>query len=353
MSLIELLICASLTACSAWLAASEIALFSLSRFQLRALKDSQRGPYKKIKRLLADPGGLLVALLVLNEVVNIALSAFVAKMVSSDGGPKHWAATQFPAVPGWLVDTAGGILFTAPLVLLFGEITPKVVAARANELIATLNAGALSVIYDALKPVRKTLQALVNAVARRVSPQGPTGEHGTGDEKQLLRESDFLMMIEEGQKEGAVHPSEVELIKNVFELDDTTVAEIATPLSQVQSISELTTLKTALQTVRTHKYSRIPVVTPNRKQIVGVLYSKDLLKAKLEPELLNLTVKAVMRKPISVSSSVRLNSLFRKMMQQKTHMAVVVNESTTVGIVTMSDVLESLFEDVLPEGQED
>jgi len=152
MSILELIICGSLVACSAWLAASEIALFSLSRFQLRALKDTQRGPYKKIKRLLADPGGLLVALLVLNEVVNIALSAFIAKAVSSDEGPKLWAAAHFPSVPGWLVDTAVGVLFTAPLLLLFGEITPKVIAARANELIAFLAGGMHALASHAQRP---------------------------------------------------------------------------------------------------------------------------------------------------------------------------------------------------------
>jgi putative hemolysin len=354
MSFLEIFICAVLLATSACLAASEIALFSLSRFQLRALKDVDRVPYKKIKRLLADPGGLLVTLLVLNEIVNVALSAFMASIISRDDGPKLWAAAHFPSVPGWAVDTAMGVLITTPLLLLLGEVTPKVIAARANELIAPLTARPLTAIYDALKPVRLTLRWIVDFVSRRARLPGdrsPAGENS--DDQHLLKESDFIMMVEEGQREGALNPGEVELIKNVFDLDDTTVAEIATPLAQVQSLSELTTVKTALQSIRAHKYSRIPVVTANRKDIVGVLYSKDLLKARLEPEMLNLTVKALMRRPVSVGANVRLNSLFRKMMQQKTHMAVVVGESGPVGIVTMSDVLESLFEDVLPESPAD
>ena len=85
MTLFEFIICGLPIAISAYLSSSEIALFSLSRFQLRALKDLERGPHKKIKRLLADQGGLLITILVLNEMVNIALSAFMAPSVLTGG----------------------------------------------------------------------------------------------------------------------------------------------------------------------------------------------------------------------------------------------------------------------------
>ncbi len=143
----------------------------------------------------------------------------------------------------------------------------------------------------------------------------------------------------------------------MLELDDTTVAEVYTPLPQVQTVTERTTLRSALNMVRSLRYSRIPVTsmsgTQGRRQVVGVLYSKDLLRARLQPELLGMTVEALMRRPLTVSPATRLSGLFRKFKQQKTHMAVVQGETgDALGIITMSDVLETLFEDVLPDPDE-
>src|SRR5581483_6883881 len=87
----------------------------------------------------------------------------------------------------------------------------------------------------------------------------------------------------EGHREGAIGESELELIKNVFEFDDTTVASILTPISQVQTLGLKTPVRTAIQAVRSQNYSRVPVTGRDRKEVVGILYAKDLLRAKLHP----------------------------------------------------------------------
>jgi putative hemolysin len=358
MSALQLLACVILASISAWLSASEIALFSLSRFQLRSLKERFRAAHRKAKRLLSDPGGLLVTILVVNEVVNVALSSIITQSIALS--PKPGFANRLP-IPHWALSTLLGLLITTPIVLLLCDITPKVIASRANRLIAPLTAGPLTVLYNLFKPVRIVLNAIVKRVADWATPSTQATEQEGGEEEEadrkILRESDFLLMIEEGHKEGAIQQNELELIKNVFELDDTSVAEVFTPLPQVQTLTEKTTLKSALNMMRSQKYSRIPVTAaatgPSRRQVVGVLYSKDLLRAKLEPGLMTLTVDTIMRKPLFVSPSMRLNSLFRKFKQQKTHMGVVQGPGgEAIGIITMSDILDALFEDILPEDQE-
>jgi putative hemolysin len=400
-SALELLACVALASVSAWLSASETALFSLSRFQLRSLKERFRSSHRKIKRLLADPTGLLITLLVVNEMVNIALSSIIAETLSEmieTIPPSHFIRSL--PIPSWILTTVLSLLISTPLVLMLCEITPKMIGARANRLIAPLTASPLTVLYDSFRPARFVLSKLVVLVAKWTTPRGyaaatgsapppgpseasprddadtnqnpapstsPDAHHsletavdsssprdGHPPERKLLRESDFLLMVEEGHREGAVQHAELELIKNVFELDDTTVAEVFTPLPQVQTLTERTTLRSALNMMRSQKYSRIPVTAgpgaPARRKVVGILYSKDLLKARLDPERMDMTVDALMRKPLFVSHTVKLNSLFRKFKQQRTHMAVV--QATTgeaLGIVTMSDVLETLFEDVLPD----
>ena len=365
MTSFELISCLFLLSISAFLAASEIALFSLSRFQLRSLKESFRSGYWKVKKLLGDPGGLLITILVVNEVVNIALTAIVTSALSrarADLAGSHWWG--WLGSPGWVLDTLLGIAVAAPLVLFFGEVTPKVFAARANQLVSTIAVGPLLVIYDLLKPVRLFLKRTVYTVARigggpaqkiqmgrvRLDEKGrPVGEQGAEGER-ILHEADFLLMLEEGHKEGAIRQSELELIKNVFEFDDTTVASVYTPLSQVTTLPLSTPVRAALQTLRGPRYSRVPVLSADRKQIVGVLHSKDMLRAKLEQSLLDRTVESLVRRPLFVHSTLRLNSLFRKFKQQRTHMAIVQDqEGVTLGVVTMSDVLDALFEDIFPD----
>src|SRR5690606_21249484 len=125
---------------------------------------------------------------------------------------------------------------------------------------------------------------LVRTVSRW-SDRG-SGKESESKHDKILKESEFLLMLEEGHREGAIQEGELELIRNVFQLDDTTVREVYTPIYQTQTVSAHTTVKGALQAMRGEKHSRIPVISANRKQVLGILFAKDLLRARMEPELL-------------------------------------------------------------------
>lgn len=348
MTSLEFLLCAALVSISAFMSSTEIALFSLSRFQLRALKEHLRpSHHKKIKQLLADPGGLLITILVLNELVNISLSTLITEAVSKSGLAE---APLFSGFPSWAVNMAAGTLVTAPVVLLLCEITPKVIGARANQLISSLSSPPMHLVYRLMKPVRVSLTFLVQIVSKWTNRgEGKEIHHHDEAGQPILKESDFMLMVEEGHKEGAIDESEMSLIQRVFELDDTTVEEVLKPLNQTLTLQASTSVQTALSAIQTQKYSRIPVVSAPRK-VVGVLYSKDLLRTKMDPALMKAPVTEVMRKPLVVNQSLRLNSLFRKFKQERTHMAVVQGSNgDALGVVTMSDVLSAIFEDLLVE----
>ncbi|HUP58168.1 MAG TPA: CNNM domain-containing protein [Bdellovibrionota bacterium] len=353
MNSIELLSCLVLVAVSAYMSASEIALFSLSRFQLRSLKETFPSGYRRMKQLLSDPGGLLITILVVNEVMNIWLGTIITGAVSRVRAQSSYADQSLLFFPPWAVDTVLGLLATAPFVLFFGEITPKVIAARANQLIATLAIGPLSFVYSAFAPVRMVLKRLIATVSRWAGDEATAFAHSTEpDGERILKESDFLLMLEEGHKEGAIGQNELDLIKRVFQFDDTTVSSIFTPLSAVQTLPGKTTARSAIQSVRSQMYSRMPITGDDKKKVVGILYAKDLLRAKLQTDLPNVTVDTLMRKPLFVPPTMRLNALFRRFKDQKTHMAVVESPSgDALGVVTMSDVLETLLEDLLPDDE--
>lgn len=344
-------LCLILILISGYISSAEIALFSLSRFQLRAIKEHLRpSVYQTIKRLLADPGGLLMTVLVLNEIVNISISSIITHAsVALESDPTSTASLGH--LPSWIQNSLRGTLITVPIILFFCEITPKVIGARANQLIASVTAETLAVLYTLFKPVRTALGWILLKVFR-LKGSVPHGIDGAGNTPAVLKESDFLLMLEEGRREGAIRENELSLVKKVFELDDAKVIDSLKPLSEVVTIPAQTTIKFALTLIQNQKYSRIPVIN-SAKKIVGVLYAKDLLRAKLDPELLPMNISAIMRKPIFVPPNLRLNTLFHRLKRERTHLAVVISEQgNTLGIVTMGDVLATLFEDLLSEDEE-
>lgn len=359
MSSIELLICFALIGTSAFLSGSEIALLSLSRFQLRHIRDHFRGAHRKIRKLLSDTSGLLVSILVSNEVVNISLATIIANALArnwGDTGPWfiHWIPASWVATtPDWLLQTLTGLALTTPVLLIFCEASPKVIAARLNHVIAPIVVTPLYWIYTIYLPVRMALLGLVGFLARRIGLGNRAKAADPASGPTMLREDDFMLMVEEGHKEGLIHPNEVDLIQNVFQLDDTPVSDVCTPISSVLAISAAATADEAAAMIQKSRHFRMPVYDGSRRDIVGILYAKDLIFAKLHETGPKRTARDFMREPYFVPLQMRLNRLFKLFKTERKHMAIVRNEQNVcVGVITMNDVIEALFDDFFPEPQE-
>jgi len=350
----ELLILTCFIFLSAFLSASEVAIFSLSRFQIRQLKDQFPPAYRRIKQLLTDPNGLLITILVSNEVINVTLATFVEHWViktwSTTGG--QWVLSLpfhlDTHTPLWFQQMLIGTLLTTAIVLLLCDVTPKVVAAKANHVVAPLTSTTLLWLHYALKPVRASLAAIIRLLLgrrrKKIVKANP-------NEEPLFKEDDFLVMVEEGHKQGIVHSSELELIRNIFELDDTRVEEVCTPIGRVFSIPAKTTLKQALEYYRLKKYSRIPVFEKDKNNIVGILFVKDLIPSRLDSSLQSQPVEQCMNRPLLIEQGTRLNTVFRTMRQNHTHMVVVTNpRGQAIGVVTMSDLLGEIFGEFFESG---
>lgn len=347
-----------LIAISGFLNGSEVALFSLSKIQLKTIREKFKTPHRKIRKLLADPAGLLASILIASEVVNIALSSLISSAVSGaheSAFSRALAAGPLSGFPNWAIDVFLGTLITAPLLLFFCEITPKIVAARVNMLIAPAVVSPLTALYSVMTPVRFSIR-IVERLVKRIMP-GNQREGPMISTSARLREEDFLSLVEEAQKEGTIQSTELGLIRNVFELDDTPVSEIATPLSRVFMLPQTTTIQQALSHMKEgtsgQRYSRIPVFGKSRQEVVGILYSKDLLVSRHERADLSTPISDLMWKPFTVSAVTQLNSLFRKLKRQRTHLAIVTNDhGSPIGIVTMNDVLEALLDELLIDEEE-
>ncbi len=358
MTTIELIFIIALIATSGFLSSSEVALFSLSRFQLRALREKFRPVYKRARTLLADPSGVLLTILLINEIVNISLSTLFSAIVARDW-PEYSAGTLGlvidsigPDLPIWAKQAFFGIVMTTPIVIFFCEITPKVIGAKASQLVTLIFSKGLFFIYQKMRLARILLKRVsslaANIMSRGRSTDKLSDSTQTASNRPLIREEEFLSMVEEGITEGTVKPAEFELIRNVFNLDDHKTLEIITPINQVYSLAADTSIAAALTWIKgTPHYSRFPVYDGNKSRIVGVLYTKDLLLSRLNESENHRAIREIMHPPFRIAAKSKLNTLFRRLKQKKVHMAIVEDQPNHCsGIVTMQDVLDALFEDV-------
>lgn len=338
---------------SAFAASSETAFFSLNRFQLRRIKERYRTAYDRIKTLLARPSRLLIMILVLNEVVNLTISSLVTEFLEKN---LHFSGSENQS---WLVIALLSMLITIPTLLIVGEITPKLIATKMNRIVAIVNSRILIVMYNVLFPALWVMDTAIGFTLRKLKAEGRDHLAKT---MQVLSEEDFVLLMEEGHKEGTVDPGERKLIKNVFEFDDSTVSEVMTPINQAFSISAESRVLDVMPEIRTQKFSRVPVFHKNKRNIVGIIYVKDLLALRNHPNLKELEVKTLMTRSMFVGPNMRLSLLFRRFKEAKTHMAIVVNsvsrsriedgdhyDEEAIGVVTMEDVLESIFGEIADE----
>lgn len=317
-----------LVASSALLSASEVTFFSLSRFQLRFLRESFPRAYSRIRKLLSDPSGVLLTVLVLNEICNVGLSTLIASEVAHHDASAPW----------WEV-ALKGVGFSLPVLILICEVTPKIVAARLNQLLAPPLSGFLMLLYRIMTPLRLFVGALRLYKKKPKTPNTPDA----------VQESDFMVMVEQGHREGNIHASEFSLIRRVFDLDDTKAAEIMTPVTQLTLLPAEMKILEAAEHMERHRLFRVPVYREARNKIVGILYAKDVLELMASQGAAAVSTQKVSelaREPFVVNSDSRINHIFRQMRLNQTHLAVVADGKRALGIVTMTDILGELFEDL-------
>ncbi len=331
---------------SAFASSSETALFSLDRFQLRRIREKYVPAFQRISELLTHPTRTLIVILLLNETANVAMANFFTRNLS-------------PQIQAWLlpwIDSAKSrVILTAilstlaatPVMLIFGEITPKVLAARFNRLIALVNSRPLHLIYKFLLPLLIVLDKIIGFFLRGIKAEK------TGHLSKFvnpLDEEDFVHLVDEAQKEGTLKPAEKRLIQKVFHLDDVSCKQIMKPLAKAFLIEATSKMDEALPILQKEGYSRVPIYDGPISNITGILYLKDILIHAQKKPLKNLFAKDLATKAYLVSEKLSLNVLFRRFKKNRVHIAVVCDEhQIPVGIVTMEDLLETIFGQIADE----
>ncbi|MBI2876875.1 MAG: HlyC/CorC family transporter [Candidatus Tectomicrobia bacterium] len=316
---------------SAFFSGSEAALFSLGHWRLKQMEEKDHPRAKMIAALLSQPRRLILSLLIGNELVNVAASALVASLfISLLGYSSQWLA----------------IATMTPLLLIFGEITPKVIGVKDPVRFSSWASAPLHLFVIVVTPLRALSQWIAEGIIFLLRGQATA-------QGNIIRQDEFRTLVDVGEKEGVLEASERELIQNVFEFGDTPVSEIMTPRTDIFSLSSDLILEEILEEIRHNPYSRIPVYQgSNKDNIVGILYAKELLipekvrgqwedKAKL---------RNFLRPPYFIPWSKKALDLFKDFQKRKIHLAIVVDEYGGIaGLVTMENLLELLFGEIQDE----
>lgn len=316
---------------SAFFSGSETALFSLNKLQLKKMQKEESGwRVNSIIKLLDDPQKTLITILTGNMFVNIAASSLAT----------YLAIKLFGNVG---IGIAGGIMIF--MILVFGEIVPKSLAISNAEAIAKKIARPVEIISSFLFPLIFFFKIIINALyyffgKKRVK------------EKKEITEEDLITLINVGKDEGVIEEEEKKMIRNIFEFGDTMVKEVMVPRVDIACIPSEAKLNSILRLIKKMGHSRIPVYKETIDNIIGILYTKDLLvvyeqwyKSKEKFDL-----KKIIRRAYFVPENKKIDDLLDIFQRDEIQIAIAIDEyGGTAGLVTMEDVVEEIVGEIIDE----
>jgi CBS domain containing-hemolysin-like protein len=301
---------------------SEAALLASSEARIRARIERGERRAQRLLDLKRDPGRTLMSIVFLNNVFNVAGSALIA------------------AVGADVIDTATGMfvlvaLLTA-LVVLFGEIIPKILADALPEPIALRMAPALVFVRRALTPVLVLIEMLIGWARPRARVM-----HG--------EESEIRQLARLGHEGGHLHEQEADLIHRIFRLDDITAEDVMTPRKLVRAFRSTDAMESVKTRLLAANHSQFPVYEDDLDKVVGVLWLRDALAALTQGQG-ETTAGAVMRPALFVPTSRTVDGVMRDLQASHRRMAIVIDEyGITQGVITMDDLIEELVGEAIDE----
>ncbi|MDN7025227.1 HlyC/CorC family transporter [Methanoculleus sp. FWC-SCC1] len=312
---------------SGFFSSSEVALISITRAKVRALVGQGRKGAGALDSLKKSPDHILITILIGNNIVNVAAAALATAI-----------AIEFYGDAG--VGIATGVVVL--LMLIFGEIGPKMYAARNTESLALRVARPIQGLSKVLYP----LLWLFDLAKQRFA-------FSPGLTEPAVTEAEIKEWIDVGEEEGTIEQEEREMLYSVLRFGDTTVREVMTPRFDVVLIDDTSTLEGAINIFNETGFSRIPVFHDHMDNVVGLLNVKDVFAAVFRQRS-NVTIKDLMYEPYFIPESKKIDELLKELQVKKMHMAVVLDEyGSFAGIVTVEDMLEELVGEIMDEFDEE
>ena len=317
-----------LLVCSAFFSSSETALFSLSRLDLQKLRRDRHPRADTIHALLDQPRRLIISILCGNELVNIAATANLAGILVNLYDTER---------AGWI-----NVLVMFPLLLLFGEVTPKTIAvSNPVKISAGLVVGPLSAWARLITPVRRVVRIAADQITTWIVGRERAPEN-------ILQVDEFRTLLAEVADEGVLDATERVLIDNLLEAGETEIVEIMTPRTRVKFLKDDMSVPEIVERFRDIKHPRVPVCHDQHDALVGFIHAEDILRLVLDQaDLDKLTLDQIIHPPIVAPPTKYVDEMFDFFQNNNARAAAIINEFGGVeGFITMRDIVNFIFGEI-------
>lgn len=312
-----------LTLCSTFFSATETAFSSANKIKLKNMAADDNKRAALALRLAEDFDRLITAVLVGNTIANIVMTS-----VATVYGIMTWGSRIGPTIATMIVTV---------LILVLGEISPKIIAREYSEEVALFLAPMVRALILVLTPLTFIFNGLKIFLKKAF---------GRNDEPEFS-EDELLTIVEEAEAGGAIGEEQSELIANAIEFNDIEAIDILTPRVDIVAVERGTPVAEIKKVFRESGLSRLPVYEDDLDNIIGVINQKDLYNNNVK------TIKETEKiiKPVAyVAETLKAAVLLRKMQAKRTHIAIVVDEyGGTTGLVTLEDIIEEIVGDIYDE----
>ncbi|MBN1857964.1 HlyC/CorC family transporter [Candidatus Bipolaricaulota bacterium] len=319
-----------LIACSAYFSSAETAITSLTQGRLRYLINTHDKKRVALTHLMEEPNNLITALLLLNNLVNVAGSSLMTLIV----------ITTMPHLP----DYATGLIATGVMtisLLVFAEITPKNFAKHNPERFTLASINQIYALARVLRPLIRFFRALAGVILRTI------GEDLSKKERVQVSDEQIETLLDASEESGLLDVQDGEMIRRILDFDDMTAEQLMVPRTDVQALELETSPLEARRLAAKNGHSRFPVYEGVPDNVVGILYAKDLLGDVDESQT---DLKALLHQVYYAPMTRPINLLLREFQRQRVHMAIVIDEyGGMAGIVTMEDILEEIVGEIEDE----
>jgi len=316
--------------CSALISGAEVALFGLSPTNLNEMNESGSSKGRLINKLMDRPKKLLATILIANNAINIG----IVLLFSAIGD------TLFAGIDQVLFGFISlrfvlEVVVATFLILMFGEILPKIYANRNRQQFAQFMALPINILDRLFYPISMPMRAVTIFLQERLG------------RKKSNFGVDHLSQALELTSEGDTTKEEQKILEGIVSFGNTDTKQVMRPRIDIFALNEQMKFPEVMDEIKKNGFSRIPVFSENMDNVLGVLYVKDLL-AHIDRKSFNWM--KLIREPYFVPENKKLDDLLLEFQEQKKHLAIVVDEyGGTSGIVTLEDIIEEIVGDISDE----
>lgn len=315
---------------SAFFSSSETALTTVNKLRIRTLADDDVRGAKTVIKLIEDPGRMLTAILIGNNIVNISASSIATVMATNFFDSK------------WVGLVIGILTF---LILVFGEITPKSMATINAEKLSLRVAGPIYFVSKLLTPIIFIMNKICNGILLlfRMDPSAKSA---------AITENEFRTILDFSQEEGVIESEERRMITNVVDFGDSLAKDVMVPRIDMAFANADFTYEELVQAFSEEKYTRMPVYSESRDNVIGIVNLKDVFFYNGDTK--NFNILDIMREPYFTYEYKKTSELLIEMRRNSIPLAIVLDEyGATAGLITIEDLLEEIVGEIRDEYDDD